>query len=461
MKTILWFRRDIRIKDNPLFSASGKNSLPVFIFDKKILGEFNKNDPRITFIFNKVKDLKTDLLKKGMNLAIFYGYPAEIFRYLKNEGFNKVIFSQDYNKRALERDNQVSEIIDTSIVQDNFLFHPSEIKKIDGTPYKMFTPFYKTAANKMDESKLIKFLFAYSKVSEFNYDKIHIIENNEIVNKPISIDNIGFVENYVDNFAADKTPKYLCKRLKNLINNYESNREYPVLDETSHMGVHLRFGTISIRELARFIKSLKGEGLQTETFMKQLLWREFFNSVLYNFPHSEFENFKDVEIPWENDLKFFEHWKNGTTGVPIVDAAMRQLNETGYMHNRLRMIVSSFLTKDLHTDWRWGEEYFKQKLFDYEASSNIGSWQWAAGTGCDAQPYFRVFNPYRQAEKFDKNAEFIKKWVPELHSLISSEIHSEDKLFEINVKNYTRPACKHKPESRKSIELFRKHFKDR
>lgn len=461
MKTILWFRRDIRIKDNPLFSASEKNSLPVFIFDKKILGEFNKNDPRITFIFNKVKDLKTDLLKKGMNLAIFYGYPAEIFRYLKNEGFNKVIFSQDYNKRALERDNQVSEIIDTSIVQDNFLFHPSEIKKIDGTPYKMFTPFYKTAANKMDESKLIKFLFAYSKVSEFNYDKIHIIENNEIVNKPISIDNIGFVENYVDNFAADKTPKYLCKRLKNLINNYESNREYPVLDETSHMGVHLRFGTISIRELARFIKSLKGEGLQTETFMKQLLWREFFNSVLYNFPHSEFENFKDVEIPWENDLKFFEHWKNGTTGVPIVDAAMRQLNETGYMHNRLRMIVSSFLTKDLHTDWRWGEEYFKQKLFDYEASSNIGSWQWAAGTGCDAQPYFRVFNPYRQAEKFDKNAEFIKKWVPELHSLISSEIHSEDKLFEINVKNYTRPACKHKPESRKSIELFRKHFKDR
>jgi len=461
MKTILWFRRDIRIKDNPLFSASGKNSLPVFIFDKKILGEFNKNDPRITFIFNKVKDLKTDLLKKGMNLAIFYGYPAEIFRYLKNEGFNKVIFSQDYNKRALERDNQVSEIIDTSIVQDNFLFHPSEIKKIDGTPYKMFTPFYKTAANKMDESKLIKFLFAYSKVSEFNYDKIHIIENNEIVNKPISIDNIGFVENYVDNFAADKTPKYLCKRLKNLINNYESNREYPVLDETSHMGVHLRFGTISIRELARFIKSLKGEGLQTETFMKQLLWREFLNSVLYNFPHSEFENFKDVEIPWENDLKFFEHWKNGTTGVPIVDAAMRQLNETGYMHNRLRMIVSSFLTKDLHTDWRWGEEYFKQKLFDYEASSNIGSWQWAAGTGCDAQPYFRVFNPYRQAEKFDKNAEFIKKWVPELHSLISSEIHSEDKLFEINVKNYTRPACKHKPESRKSIELFRKHFKDR
>jgi len=313
----------------------------------------------------------------------------------------------------------------------------------------------------MDESKLIKFLFAYSKVSEFNYDKIHIIENNEIVNKPISIDNIGFVENYVDNFAADKTPKYLCKRLKNLINNYESNREYPVLDETSHMGVHLRFGTISIRELARFIKSLKGEGLQTETFMKQLLWREFLNSVLYNFPHSEFENFKDVEIPWENDLKFFEHWKNGTTGVPIVDAAMRQLNETGYMHNRLRMIVSSFLTKDLHTDWRWGEEYFKQKLFDYEASSNIGSWQWAAGTGCDAQPYFRVFNPYRQAEKFDKNAEFIKKWVPELHSLISSEIHSEDKLFEINVKNYTRPICKHKPESRKSIELFRKHFKDR
>jgi len=461
MKKVLWFRRDLRIKDNPLFSSADENALPVFVFDKDILSEFEKTDPRVTFIFDKVIELKTNLKKKGMDLAILYGYAPDIFRYLKKEGFSKVIFSQDYTKSAIERDIKVSEIIDTTTIQDNFLFHPSEIKKNDGTPYKMFTPFYKTAADKIDESNLIKFPFTYSKVSEFNYDKLHIIENNEIFNKPLSIENIGFVKNYVDNFAADKSPEYLCKRLKNLINNYESNREYPVLDENYHLGVHLRFGTISIREVARFIKTLNEEDFQTETFMKQLFWREFFNSVLYNFPHSEFENFKDAKIPWENDTELFEHWKNGTTGVPIVDAAMRQLNETGYMHNRLRMIVSSFLTKDLHTDWRWGEEYFKHKLFDYEASSNIGSWQWAAGTGCDAQPYFRVFNPYRQAEKFDKKAEFIKKWVPELNNLQAREIHSENKLFEMKVKNYPNPVCRHKAEARKSIELFRKNFKSR
>jgi len=460
MKTVLWFRRDLRIKDNPILAAPCKVCLPIFIFDKNILGDFKANDPRITFIFNKVKKLKNDLIKNGMNLVIFYGCPDEIFRYLKKEGYNKVFFSQDYTKRSIERDRQISKIIDTTIVRDNFLFHPSDVRKNDGTPYKVFTPFYRTAKNQLDESNFIEFPFNYSKIAGFNYDNIYIIENSEIIKKPISIENIGFVENYVDNFAADKSPEYLCERLKNQINNYESNREYPALDETSHLGAHLRFGTISIRELVRFVKTLKEDGFQTETFMKQLLWREFFNSVLYNFPHSEFNNFKNVNIPWENDLKLFEHWKSGTTGVPIVDAAMRQLNKTGYMHNRLRMVVASFLTKDLHIDWQWGEEYFKQKLFDYEASSNIGSWQWAAGTGCDAQPYFRVFNPYRQAEKFDKNAEFIKMWVPELQSIKAGGIHSEDFLFKTHVKNYTRPVCRHKPETRKSIELFRKHFKN-
>jgi len=457
MKTVFWFRRDLRIKDNPILASPCEICLPIFIFDKDILKNFKTDDPRITFIFNKVTNLKNDLKRKGLDLAIFYGYPEKIFRYLKKEGFNKVIFSQDYTKESIERDKKISNILNTEIVGDNFLFHPSQIKKNDGTAYKVFTSFYNTAKNKMNESTVFTYPFVNSKISEFNYDEIHIIDN-DIVNKPISIEAIGCVENYVDNFAAKTSPAHLCNRLKDLMNDYALNRQYPALDATSHLGAHLRFGTISIRELERFVKTLHEEGYQTEVFMKQLLWREFFNSVLYNFPHSEFNNFKNVNIPWQNNVDFFERWKNGMTGVPIVDAAMRQLNNTGYMHNRLRMIVSSFLTKDLHTDWRWGEAYFKQKLFDYEASSNIGSWQWAAGTGCDAQPYFRIFNPYKQAEKFDKKAAFIKVWVPELESFKPAHIHNEDKLFEVNIQNYPHPICRHKEESLKSKEIFRTHF---
>lgn len=459
MKTILWFRRDLRIKDNPLFSAAGKKTLPIFIFDKDILAEFEKTDPRITFIFDKVIELKNSLKKKSMDLALFYGNAPEIFRYLKKEGFKRVIFSQDYNQKALERDKKVSETIDTYPIQDNFIFHPCEIRKNDNRPYQVFTPFYKTAQQTFDGTKLIDYPFEFSTVTGFDFEHINIIENNEIFPKPFHLGNLGFREKYIKNYASAKSPAYLCKRLESHINNYEKNRDYPYLDETSHLGLHLRFGTISIRELMRLLEKLNQEGYKTESFSKQLFWREFFNSVLYNFPHSEFRNFKNVEIPWENNSELFEHWKNGETGVPIVDAAMRQLNTTGYMHNRLRMTVSSFLTKDLHIDWRWGDLYFKQKLFDYEASSNIGSWQWVAGTGCDAQPYFKIFNPYLQAKKFDKDAEFIKSWIPELSALNSADIHNEDKLFTMSIDGYTKPICNHKIESRKSIELFSKHFK--
>jgi deoxyribodipyrimidine photo-lyase len=408
--SIFWFRRDLRLEDNvglyhALYNAklAGKKVLPIFIFDKTILDKLeDKQDRRVDFIHHTILALQNQLTAKGKSLHVEYGIPLDVIgKLIKQYHVESIYTNHDYEPKAMERDLSIQLFLKEHKIEfhsfkDQVIFEKNEVLKDDGKPYTVFTPY----SNK------------WKKVWETNVPKIHpsiklidfFIDCNPL---PIpSLKTMGF-----ETTDLVMPPK---DWQEGLVKKYSDQRDFPAIKGTTQLSVHLRFGTISVRKLALDTKVLN------TTFFNELIWRDFYQMILWHFPQvGNGKSFKAQYdfIEWRNNEKEFDAWCNGQTGYPIVDAGMRELNTTGFMHNRVRMIVASFLTKHLLIDWRWGEAYFAQKLLDFDLAANNGGWQWASGSGCDAAPYFRVFNPRLQTEKFDKELKYIRKWVPELDSL--------------------------------------------
>lgn len=456
----LWFRRDLRIEDNRVLASAKDRAFPIFIFDKNILSKLKNDDRRVSFIFRNVLKLKEELKSIGLDLAIFFAKPRDLFEYLKSKGLDKVVASGDSNYYSIERDSLISEIIDLKVVNDSFLFEQDDILKDDNSIYRVFTPFYKRALSIFSEEFYFEAKAQNLKLIdiEFDFNKILEIDSSETFKRDISLSTLGFSEVKLPDFALH-SPYEILDEFKSRVSNYKESRNFPSLNSTSKLSTHLRFGTISIREVVRILKSWQEDGLVVNEFFRQLIWREFFHYILTHYPHTKKSNFIDIEIPWDSDREKFQKWCEGQTGVPIVDAGMRELKRDGYMHNRVRMVVASFLTKDLHIDWRWGERHFSRELLDYEASSNSLSWQWASSTGVDPAPYFRIFNPYLQSKKFDFDASYIKSQVSELSDIESKKLHDENFLMQNSISNYPTPIVNHKLESAKSKEIFQKALK--
>ncbi len=400
--TIFWFRRDLRTDDNKGFYEalqSDANVLPIFIFDKKILDQLPKDDARVNFIHDLLVKINETLKEKGKSLAVFHGEPTAVFEQLVIQNKIESVYSNhDYEPYARQRDLGVFQVfkkhaIEFKTYKDQVVFEKSEVTKDDGLPYVVYTPYSRKWKEKfktitLENNPSEDFL---DKVADHSYPFL-------------SLEQIGFEPSTIKVTPFDIS--------KNLIQNYEATRNFPSQNKTSYLGAYLRFGAVSIRKIVA-----KASLEENETFLKELIWREFFMQILWHFPHTKKDSFKPKydRIEWNNNEVEFKKWCDGKTGYPFVDAGMRELNATGHMHNRVRMIVASFLCKHLLIDWRWGEAYFALKLLDYEQASNVGNWQWAAGSGVDAAPYFRIFNPTEQIKKFDKDLKYIKKWIPELH----------------------------------------------
>jgi deoxyribodipyrimidine photo-lyase len=418
-----WFRRDLRLEDNTALHHalnSGQKVIPVFIFDEEILDKLPKNDARVSFIYDKLSEINQELSKYGSGVLIKKGNPVEVWKELTKEFLIQEVFlNKDYEPYAITRDNAVKELLQEKGVKvnsfkDQVIFEENDVLKDDGKPYTVFTPFKKKWLKKFDKVNDVKECEILSLADNFSKVKAEFP----------SLESIGFEKSDITvkpyNFS--------------FLDNYDKTRDYPFKDTTSYLSPHLRFGTVSIRKIVK-------TALETnQTFLSELIWREFFMQILFHFPNVVTKSFRakyDV-IPWENDKNKFEKWCKGETGYPLVDAGMRQLNSTGYMHNRVRMVVASFLCKHLLIDWRWGEAYFAEKLLDYDLSANNGNWQWAAGTGCDAAPYFRVFNPTEQLKKFDKDLIYTKTWVKDLDEL-----------------TYPTPIVEHKQAREKAIKTYK------
>ncbi len=426
---IFWFRRDLRLTDNAgLFHAlkSDKPVMPIFIFDKDILDLLeDKADKRVAFIHKTIIDLQEQLIKIGSTLMVYYGQPIEIFKQIITKySINAVFTNHDYEPYAKVRDSNVSNLLQAHSItfqtyKDQVIFEKDEVIKDDGRPYTVFTPYSRKWKAKLEPSHFA----AYP--SQDLSDNFIRTDHSPIP----SLSEMGFTQNDFS-FPTKIFPEQV-------IENYHAIRDFPGMQEgTSKLGIHLRFGTISIRALARKANELN------QTYLNELIWRDFYQMILWHFPRvGEGRAFKVEyeQINWRNNEVEFDLWCKGMTGYPIVDAGMRELNETGFMHNRARMIVASFLTKHLLIDWRWGEAYFAQKLLDFDLASNNGGWQWAAGSGCDAAPYFRIFNPQLQTQKFDQALAYIKKWVPELNEL-----------------TYPQPIVQHEVARKRALEVYGK-----
>jgi deoxyribodipyrimidine photo-lyase len=400
---IFWFRRDLRLDDNVgLFHAlnSTEEVLPVFIFDESILAELPKEDARVTFIHELLSKIQEQLALQGKSLAVFHGKPIAVFKQLISEhSISTVYTNNDYEPYARKRDKEINQLlkehgIDFKTSKDQVIFEKSEVVKDDGLPYVVYTPFSRKWKEK------------FKTISLPNYPSENLLDKIALHSYPfLSLTDIGFETSLIKITPFDVSDK--------LVDQYESTRNFPAMSGTSMIGAYLRFGAVSIRKMVA-----KAIASKNETFWNELIWREFFMQILWHFPHTIHKSFKEKydAIEWNNNETEFQKWCEGKTGYPMVDAGMRELNATGHMHNRVRMVVASFLCKHLLIDWRWGETYFAQKLFDYEQASNVGNWQWAAGSGVDAAPYFRIFNPAEQIKKFDKDLKYIKKWVPEVET---------------------------------------------
>ena len=422
---IFWFRRDLRLDDNTgFFHAlnSGETILPIFIFDDAILSQLPKNDARVTFIHQQLEKIQNQLQTFGKSLAVFHGKPFEVYQKLIAENPIKAVYTNhDYEPYARKRDLELYHLFKENSIEfktskDQVIFEKSDVVKDDGTPYVVYTPY----SNKWKEN--------FKKIQLVNYKSEDYLEKIVLHSYPfLSLNEIGFESSKIKVTSFDISD--------NLIDNYEATRNFPALNKTSYLGIYLRFGAVSIRKM--IAKSIESKN---ETFFKELIWREFFMQILWHFPHTTKSCFRpkyDI-IQWDNNEELFKKWCEGKTGYPFVDAGMRELNATGHMHNRVRMITASFLCKHLLIDWRWGETYFATKLLDYEQSSNVGNWQWAAGSGVDAAPYFRIFNPTEQIKKFDKELKYIKKWIPELESF-----------------DYPKPIVDHKEAREKCLLVYK------
>ncbi len=424
--SIFWFRRDLRLEDNAGFyyALSGDHPvLPLFIFDKHILDDLeDKTDARVTFIHRVINQMKMELEQNGSSIKVIYDTPENAFNQLLDDYEIAEIFTnRDYEPYATERDEKIHSLLKSKNIRlndfkDQVIFEKAEITTNAGDPYKVFTPYKNAWMEKFKSMNLDQ--YQCSK----HYGNLAKIEALDMP----SLQDMGFEESSVE------IPPLKFK--EKVISRYDELRNFPAQDGTSRLGLHLRFGTVSVREAVK--RALK----LNDAWLNELIWREFYMMILANFPHVVDQAFKSKydNIPWRNNKADFEKWCAGKTGYPIVDAGMRELNSTGYMHNRVRMIVASFLTKHLLIDWRWGEAYFAKKLLDYELSSNNGGWQWAAGSGTDAQPYFRIFNPYSQTDKFDKDKTYIKKWVPEY-----------------GTDQYPEPMVDHKDARQRALDTFK------
>ncbi len=427
---IFWFRRDLRTDDNHgLFAALnvGMPVVPVFIFDPAILVQFpNPNDPRLTFIHNCLTDLNREFEKHGSSLQVYFSSPEVVFRQLAVKYSVQCVFANtDYEPTAVERDEQIERLLNSlgigfEALKDQLIFHHNEVVKADGSPYTVFTPYSKKWKEKLAE------------------DAIPFYDSEKLLPqlKPMSASYFPELAEIGYQPQSTTFPEKNFDQL--LIENYAKTRDFPAESGTSRLGIHLRFGTVSIRKLTLFAQQYSA------VFLNELIWRNFYMDILWHFPYSAKRSFKPAYdfIPWRNNEDEFGRWCNGETGYPLVDAGMRELNRTGFMHNRVRMVVASFLTKHLLIDWRWGEAYFAEKLLDCELASNNGGWQWACGSGCDASPYFRVFSPELQTKKFDHDLKYIQKWVPEY-----------------GTSAYSQPIVEHAFARNRAIETYRKALK--
>ena len=403
---IFWFRRDLRLDDNVAFYEALKSDfpvLPIFIFDSEILEHLPKNDARVSFIFNTLQKMRSTLQdEQSSSIAMFHGKTIDIYnQIIKDYDIKSVYVNHDYEPYANKRDEDIKSLlhkhnIDFKTFKDQVIFERNEVVKSDGNPYMVYTPYMKTWKEKF-KSHLLE-------IYDTNNYLSNLIKNTHLPN--LDLQDIGFKKSKqtIENYTVTPT----------LIQNYEATRNFPAKNSTSRLGPHLRFGTVSIRKMVK-----KAIAEKNEIFWQELIWREFFMQILWHFPHTASQSFKPKydRIEWRNNEAEFKLWCEGKTGYPLVDAGMRELNKTGFMHNRIRMLVGSFLCKHLLIDWRWGEAYFAEKLHDYDMASNVGNWQWVAGSGVDAAPYFRIFNPTTQIDKFDKKLEYIKKWVPDFQEL--------------------------------------------
>jgi deoxyribodipyrimidine photo-lyase len=430
---IIWFRRDLRLTDNAaLYHALKSNHpvLPVFIFDRNILDKLeNKADMRVEFIHAALEEMQLALQQMGSSLQVYYGFPEQVYAELFEKfSIEKVFTNHDYEPYAIERDTAIKHLLESHgasfhTYKDQVIFEKNEVIKDDGTPYTVFTPY----ANKWK-----KLLTSFQLRSYPTEKYFHNFYRQSQIELP-SLESMCFQK------TAQSFPgKQLAD---DVISHYAERRNFPALAEgTSKMGVHLRFGTVSIRQLASKAQKLN------DTYLNELIWRDFYHMILWHFPKvGKGKSFKEAydRIEWRNNEKEFQQWCEGMTGYPIVDAGMRELNATGYMHNRVRMITASFLTKHLLIDWRWGEAYFAEKLLDFDLAANNGGWQWASSSGCDAAPYFRVFNPRLQTEKFDKDLKYIKKWVPEFQEF-----------------SYPQPIVVHEEARKRVLEVYAKALKN-
>ena len=418
--SIFWYRRDLRLEDNTgLFKALNENEniLPIFIFDDSILDELPEDDARVNFIYESLSKINKQLNNHNASLQILKGQIDDVWEKLVTTyDIQKVYLNKDYEPYAIKRDQKIKEFLNSKGIEmktfkDQVIFEEDEIVKADGKPYTVFTPYKR------------KWLEKFTKV---NLNLIANFDNffKKTIDFP-SLNQLGLKN------SSLKVKKYSLKN----VSTYSETRNFPNLDSTSYLSPHLRFGTISVRQIITELKN------KSETFLSELIWREFFMQIIFHFPNVVTKNFRPKYdgIKWINNKEDYDNWCQGKTGYPLVDAGMRQLNETGYMHNRVRMVTAGFLCKHLLIDWRYGEAYFAKKLLDYELSSNNGNWQWAAGTGCDAAPYFRIFNPIEQLKKFDKTLTYTKKWVKDFDTL-----------------EYPKPIVDHKYARNRALEAYKK-----
>ena len=396
---IFWFRRDLRLYDNSGLSAATSDKLkvlPIFIFDTSITNKLPENDRRINFIYDNLVEMDSELKKKyNSSLNIFKGKPIEIFKELiANYKVNSVYTNNDYEPYAFSRDSSIKKLLESKKIQfksykDHVVFEKNEVVKDDGNPYVVFTPYMRKWKTNLNEDLT-------------NLEEKKVLNNfyTKTISGLLDLNNYGFIENdkKIESFKLNSE----------IVTKYAETRNFPSINSTSKLGPYLRFGTVSVRKIVTGLLKFKDQ-----TFLNEIIWREFFMQILFHFPHTSTKSFKPKydKIVWLDDPKSFDAWKNGETGFPLVDAGMKELNKTGFMHNRVRMITASFLCKHLLIDWRLGEKYFALKLNDYEMASNVGNWQWASGSGVDAAPYFRIFNPHTQIVKFDKNRDYINKWL--------------------------------------------------
>jgi deoxyribodipyrimidine photo-lyase len=424
---IIWFRRDLRLEDNAALAHAlkgNKSVLPIFIFDSEILDKLsNKKDARVEFIYQSLQNIKTELNKINSDLLVLHGKPMEVWnRLMVDYSIDTVFTNIDYEPYAKERDSAVEAMLNGKGIafktfKDHCIFDYTEVLKDDGKPYTVYTPY----------SRKWKSLIKENTFSPYNCAENYQWFIQNVKFEMPSMASLGF-ESSMPAFPGNTVNSSLIK-------NYADTRNFPALDATSRLSLHFRFGTISIRDKAKKALAL------SETWLNELIWRDFYIQIMAHFPHAMTGAFKPIydRIAWRNDAKEFDAWCTGKTGYPIVDAGMRELNATGFMHNRVRMVVASFLCKHLLIDWRWGEAYFAEKLLDFELASNNGGWQWAAGSGVDAAPYFRIFSPKLQTERFDPKLVYIKKWIPELNTL-----------------EYPRPIVDHDFARKRCLEVYKK-----